>query len=117
MVSDAACAIGPMSSAAGAEACVAGLPARLLPTGAANAPPTLVDDNESPSLTGPGVTAGVVVGGGGVSGGGVGGGGVSGGGWFIATRRAGRIFTGSGLGGSGLGGSGGTGLGFTVSTI
>src|SRR5580693_5841502 len=105
-----------MSSAAGAAARGPGLPARLLPTGAAKPPPTLVEESEMPRCTGPGVVVGAV----GVSGGGVSvGGGVlcGGGGVFSATRRAGRILIGSvGLGGSGVGGLGSTGLGGT-STI
>ena len=119
-VSAAAWATGPMSSPAGAAARGPGLPARLLPTGAAKPPPALVDDSEMPRCTGPGVAA-ASWSAGGVSGGGVSGGGGAfggGGGLFIATRRAGRILTGSaGLGGSGGGGLGSTGRGFTVSTI
>src|SRR6185312_13146365 len=117
-VSTAALAIGPMSSSAGpAAARAAGLPPRLLPTGAAKPPPALVDDIEIPRWTGPGAAGALV--GGGVSGGGVSGGGVLvGGGGASATRRAGRILMGAAvLGGSGAGGFGSTGRGFTVSTI
>src|SRR6185312_11298667 len=109
-----------MSSSVGPAAWAAGLPLRLLPTGAANPPPVLVDDSEIPRWTGPGAAGALV--GGGVSGGGVSGGGVLvGGGGVSATRRAGRILIGAaGLGGSGGGGGGGfgsTGRGFTVSMI
>src|SRR5438034_9377 len=84
-VSAAARASGPTPSGAGpAAACAAGLPLKLLPTGAAKPPPVLVDDSESPRSTGPGAAGALV--GGGVSGGGVSGGGVAvgGGGVFRA---------------------------------